>query len=213
MSTAEPQLLLRAGLLEGVSIIIAGAAAPAGGELGFAAAARDLCLSLGAGVAACEAAAVGEAQDREAADYASIEAASQRLGGAHVLIVDGAGLFALAPESDALSETLQGTWNLTRSLANRAFIPGSAGGRILLLAPPSTPGAGHATAAAAGLENLARTLSVEWARYGITVLAVAPGPETAAEEVATLCAWLASPAGAYFSGCLLDLRGPRAAGS
>ena len=58
----------------------------------------------------------------------------------------------------------------------------------------------------------ARTLSIEWARYGITVVAVAPGAETTREEVAALCAWLASPAGAYFSGCLLDLAGPRAAG-
>ena len=71
------------------------------------------------------------------------------------------------------------------------------------------PDAGeHAPAACAGLENLARTLSIEWARHGITTVTIAPGAETPAGEVAALTAYLASPAGAYFSGCLLDLRGP-----
>jgi hypothetical protein len=39
------------------------------------------------------------------------------------------------------------------------------------------------------------------------VVTIAPGTETGAGEVAALSAYLASPAGAYFSGCLLDLRG------
>ena len=87
----------------------------------------------------------------------------------------------------------------------RSFPPG-AGGRILLLAPAGRRRARRA--AAAGLENLARTLSIEWARYGITTVAIAPGAETPADELATLACYLLSPAGAYFSGCLLDLRGP-----
>jgi NAD(P)-dependent dehydrogenase (short-subunit alcohol dehydrogenase family) len=53
---------------------------------------------------------------------------------------------------------------------------------------------------------------VEWARHSITVVAIAPGAASTAEEVAALCAYLASPAGAYFSGCLLDLRGVAGAG-
>ena len=60
---------------------------------------------------------------------------------------------------------------------------------------------------APGLENLARTLSVEWARHGITVVTIALGDTTAPGEAAALIAYLASPAGAYFSGCQLDLRG------
>ena len=43
---------------------------------------------------------------------------------------------------------------------------------ILLLAPP--PGDAHAEAARAGLENLARTLSIEWARLGIRPVAIHP---------------------------------------
>ena len=64
----------------------------------------------------------------------------------------------------------------------------------------------HADAACAGLENLARTLSIEWARHGITPVTIAPGA-SAMGEAAALVAYLASPAGAYFSGCLLDLPG------
>jgi branched-chain amino acid aminotransferase len=46
---------------------------------------------------------------------------------------------------------------------------------------------------------MARTLSIEWARLGIRPVAVHPGTATPAGEVAELAAYLASPAGAYFS--------------
>jgi NAD(P)-dependent dehydrogenase (short-subunit alcohol dehydrogenase family) len=123
-----------------------------------------------------------------------------------MLVVDGAGLFA----ADGLRACLEGAWDATHAVVNHAFLPAEqspSARRIVYLAP--APGAGEpAGAARAGLENLSRTLSTEWARYGITVVTIAPGDRTAAGEVATLCAYLASPAGAYFSGCLLDLRGP-----
>ncbi len=111
---------------------------------------------------------------------------------------------------------LDASWNVTRAVANRAFLPEGRGGRIVYLAPPPDAGE-HADAARAGLENLARTLSIEWARHAVTTVAIAPGAANtvgaanAPGEVAALTAYLASPAGAYFSGCLLDLRGPIAA--
>jgi NAD(P)-dependent dehydrogenase (short-subunit alcohol dehydrogenase family) len=148
------------------------------------------------------------------------------------LVVDADGLFAApaaAPEPAAgLRVCLLVSWSAARSLAVRTFIGpaagappgqgdgegpaegdsgrGPAGGRIVLLAPRAD-GRPHAAAATAGLENVARTLSIEWARYAITTVAVAPGAATPASEVAALTAYLLSPAGAYFSGCLLDLRG------
>jgi NAD(P)-dependent dehydrogenase (short-subunit alcohol dehydrogenase family) len=74
---------------------------------------------------------------------------------------------------------------------------------IVLIAPP--PGDPHAEAARAGLENMARTLSIEWARRAIRPVAITPGKTTSPAEIAELVAYLASPAGAYYSGCRFDL--------
>jgi NAD(P)-dependent dehydrogenase (short-subunit alcohol dehydrogenase family) len=92
------------------------------------------------------------------------------------------------------------TWTAISAVTREAFIPAKAG-RIVLLA--SREDAGVVKAA---LENLARTLSVEWARHGITTTAIAPGPSTTDEELATVIAYLCSEAGAYFSGCRFDVR-------
>ena len=96
---------------------------------------------------------------------------------------------------------------MTRALAGAAFIPAGRGGRIVYLAP-APAAAAHAGGARAGLENLARTLSIEWARHGVTAVAIGAGEHSSAAELAALAAYLASEAGAYFSGCLLDLAGP-----
>jgi NAD(P)-dependent dehydrogenase (short-subunit alcohol dehydrogenase family) len=82
------------------------------------------------------------------------------------------------------------------------MIPGG-GGRIVLLAP--RPGDAIAAGARAGLENLARTLSVEWARVQVRPVAILPGEVTSPAEVAELVAFLASPAGEYYSGCAFEL--------
>jgi NAD(P)-dependent dehydrogenase (short-subunit alcohol dehydrogenase family) len=123
-------------------------------------------------------------------------------GGLDMLVVDGAALFARG----GLGTCLEGVWEATAAVVNGAFLPAALGGRIVYLAP--APGTGkQADAARAGLENLARTLSVEWARHRITVVTIALGDATIPSEAAALTAYLASPAGAYFSGCQLDLRG------
>ncbi len=133
---------------------------------------------------------------------ATSEVALEEPGRVDMLVVDGAALFV----AGGLGVCLAGAWQATRSVVNDAFLPAARGGRIVYLAP--APGAGEqADAARAGLENLARTLSVEWARHRITVVTIALGDSTAPSEAAALTAYLASPAGAYFSGCQLDLRG------
>jgi NAD(P)-dependent dehydrogenase (short-subunit alcohol dehydrogenase family) len=110
---------------------------------------------------------------------------------------DGAAAFAAAAGVDAVRAALDGAWAAIQPRATRPML-------LLLLAPP--PGDAHAEAARAGLENLARTLSIEWARMGIRPVAIHPGAATAAGEVAELAAFLASPAGAYYSGCRFDVR-------
>ncbi len=97
------------------------------------------------------------------------------------------------------------------------------------------PGMAHSSAARAAVENLTRVLSIEWARFGIRLTAVAAGhfaTETlrtkypkpvvegvagtvplgrlgTEEEFAWLVAYLASPAGDYFSGAVLTIDGAR----
>jgi NAD(P)-dependent dehydrogenase (short-subunit alcohol dehydrogenase family) len=215
MSAAEANGLLRPGLLEDVSLLLAGATAmPAERALGPAAA--RACAALGARVRTCE----PDASEEASLDVA-VRAAMREMGGIDVLAVDAAALFAHGLALDgsghaALRAGLDATWNATRAVVNHAFLAGgepvaganaaASGGRVVYLAP--APDAGeHAAAACASLENLARTLSTEWARHGVTIVTVAPGASTTASEVAALVAYLASPAGAYFSGCLLDLRG------
>jgi NAD(P)-dependent dehydrogenase (short-subunit alcohol dehydrogenase family) len=206
--------LLRPGLLDGVRVLVAGAdEGPPEGSMG--AAVRAACAELGARVAVCQAVWSEASQPEEQAAEAAVEGALAGSTGAELLVVDAAALLAGASEGEGartgLRVCLEGTWSITRAAAQLAFLGEGGGGRIVFLAP--APGAGgHAAAACAGLENLARTLSVEWARHSITVVAIVPGAASTAEEVAALCAYLASPAGAYFSGCLLDLRGVAGAG-
>jgi NAD(P)-dependent dehydrogenase (short-subunit alcohol dehydrogenase family) len=105
---------------------------------------------------------------------------------------------------EALTEALHRAWLTVREVAVGALIESSGAGKVVLIGP--SPDAGvHAEAAAAALENLVRTLSVEWARYGVTTVMVAPGPATSEAELAELVAFLCSPGGEYLSGCRLEL--------
>ena len=206
--------LLRPGLLRGTSLLLAGPSTP------FGAAVEQAFSDLGARVSTC----LPDGEDEAAIDLA-VAGVLAEAGAIDMLLFDGAGLFAQGA-SNALRACLDAAWNVTRAVVNHAFLPAERGGRIVYIAPPPDAGE-HALAARAGLENLARTLSVEWARHDINVIAIAPGGpglgdgsgpgeadsrgrgpsmRTAGpQDVAALAAYLASPAGTYFSGCLLDL--------
>jgi NAD(P)-dependent dehydrogenase (short-subunit alcohol dehydrogenase family) len=167
--------LLRPGLLEGVGVVLAGGDPPS--RFGEAVRARV--------------AALGARLGHVVVDPAGDEAAPQP--DADVLVWDGA---SLAGPRDVLD----GAWLALRPTARAAWIDAEArGGKLLLLAPP--PCDAGAEAARSGLENLARTLSIEWARYGIRTAALLPGAATEPADVAELAAFLASRAGDYYSGC------------
>jgi citronellol/citronellal dehydrogenase len=212
MSTIVASRLLRPGLLGGVSVLLAGPSLD-GGE-GVPDAVESACAALGAQVSRCLLVAGASHERQEAAVDDAVTAALGEIPGIDVLVVDAGALFARGPAgaqdpgrrgaAAALDACLQAVWTVTRSVFNSAFLAAQAGGRILFLAP--APGGEHSEAALAGLENVSRTLSIEWARHGVTAVTIAPGPATMPGEVAALAAYLASPAGAYFSGCLLDLR-------
>jgi NAD(P)-dependent dehydrogenase (short-subunit alcohol dehydrogenase family) len=108
------------------------------------------------------------------------------------------------PARVKLSAAMEPGWSWIRALAAEALIPAEEGGKVVLLAPAPEPGP-FALALRAATENLARTLSVEWARHGITVTAVTPGRGTSGSELANVIAYLLSSAGDYFSGCRVDL--------
>ena len=175
--------VLRPGLLEGRAIALAGGPAPAVARslAGLGAALDQVDLALG---------------EDGVKDWAAGAAPL------HALVYDAGPAFAGGGQT-RLQLALEEAWIATRGVATGALIPGGAG-KVLLIAP--RPGGGSfAAAARAGLENLARTLSVEWARHGVTTVALAPGARTSDEELAELVSFLVSPAGEYFSGCLLEL--------
>jgi NAD(P)-dependent dehydrogenase (short-subunit alcohol dehydrogenase family) len=121
----------------------------------------------------------------------------------HALVLDAGHGFG-SGGAERLAATLELAWRAARAVATGALIEAGEPGRLLFIAP--RPDAGPlAEAARAALENLARTLSVEWARFEITAVALTPGPATTDAELAALVCFLVSPAGGYFSGCRFDL--------
>jgi NAD(P)-dependent dehydrogenase (short-subunit alcohol dehydrogenase family) len=121
----------------------------------------------------------------------------------HGLLYCSAGRFAPGGRA-GLDATLEEAWMVVREVASGALIEAPSPGKLLLIAP--APDAGPlAGAARAGLENLVRTLSVEWARYGVTAVLIAPGQHTADHQLAALACFVLSEAGDYLSGCRLEL--------
>ncbi|HWX52855.1 MAG TPA: hypothetical protein VNY34_06160 [Solirubrobacteraceae bacterium] len=207
MAAIDAARLLRPGLLNGVGVLLAEAPGLAREEgEGFGKAVHDACAALGAQVASCLLVTEVPGDEQEAASDEAVAAVLAGMPAVEMLIVDAGSPYGSRPGTAQLGACLQATWAITRSVFNLVLLPAGRGGRILYLAPPAGAGE-HSDAARAGLENLSRTLSIEWARHRVTAVTIAPGAATSAGEVGALAAFLASPAGAYFSGCLLDLRG------
>lgn len=168
----------------------------------------------------------------------------ERHGRLDVLVNNAGGQFlspaeAITPKGfrTVIDLNVQGTWLMTHAAATRAFIP-QGGGKVLsvTLSPHNgMPGMVHSGAARAAVENMMRTLAVEWARFGIKTCALAAGqfatetlltkyPQVVVdnlersipigragrpEEMAWLIAYLASPAGDFFSGTTITIDGAR----
>src|SRR5918995_449362 len=162
------------------------------------------------------------------------------------LLVNNAGGQYMTPAEDITPKgfrtvirlNVEGTWLMSHAVATRAMIPEARGGKIVnvTLSPHhGLPGMAHSSAARAAVENLTRVLSIEWARFGIRLTALAAGhfatdtlltkyPKPVVEgvagtvplgrlgteeEFAWLVAYIASPGGDYFSGAVLTLDGAR----
>jgi hypothetical protein len=174
---------LRQGLLDGRAVALAGGVPAAVGEALAALGARVHRLAPGL--------------DEDATNEWALRSAPL-----HAVVFDAAPAFGEGGQ-DGLRDALELAWVATRGVATGALIPGGKG-KVVLIAPHVEAGP-FAAAARDALENLARTLSVEWARYGVTAVAIAPGARGAEAELADLVSYLVSPAGDYFSGCRFDL--------
>jgi NAD(P)-dependent dehydrogenase (short-subunit alcohol dehydrogenase family) len=117
-----------------------------------------------------------------------VETAWSHFGGLDVLVNNAAGNFAspterLSPRAvDAvLNIVLHGTFYCTLEVGKRWIAEGRRGVMLNIVATYASSGAGSAyvvpsAAAKAGVLAITRSLAVEWARYGIRQVAIAPGP-------------------------------------
>ena len=166
----------------------------------------------------------------------------ERFGRIDTLVNNAGGQFS-APAEEITGKgwravhrlAVDATWAVTREVAVRAMIP-QRSGVIFFMAFSPRRGISqmvHATSARAALENLASGLALEWSRYGIRSICVAPGTiategmegnytaedraqwEAAvplgrlgtAEDVSGVIAFLASPAARYVTGTTILIDG------
>ncbi|MGC1852992.1 MAG: SDR family oxidoreductase [Solirubrobacterales bacterium] len=257
MAESRASRIFRDGLLDGQVCLVSGAGSGLGRET-----ALEL-TRLGAVVIGCgrreeplaETAGLAEGLagsfEHEAMDIRDEEAVErlfdgllERHGRLDVLVNNAGGQFLAPAESispkgfrTVIELNVQGTWLMTHAAATKAFIP-QGGGKVLsvTLSPHhGMPGMVHSGAARAAVENMMRTLAVEWARFGVRTCALAAGqfatetlltkyPQVVvdnlersipigragrAEEMAWLVAYLASPAGDFVSGTTITIDGAR----
>jgi citronellol/citronellal dehydrogenase len=107
-----------------------------------------------------------------------------RFGQIDILINNAGGQFPSPAEGMSpkgweavIRNNLNGTFYMTREVAARAMIPRKKGRIVNVTAVVARgfPGMSHTGAARAGVENLTRSLAIEWAAHNIRVNAVAPG--------------------------------------
>lgn len=122
-----------------------------------------------------------------------IEGLANEMGGLDILVCNAAGNFICATEDlspngwrTVIDIDLNGTFNCCQ-VALPYLKEASAGGRIISISATAAnygwPGAAHAGAAKSGIQNLMKSLAVEWGVYGIRANWISPGPIAGTEGV------------------------------
>ena len=115
---------------------------------------------------------------------AFVERVKSELGTATILVNNAGGQFPTTAETVSsrgweavIRNNLNGTFFFTREVALQSMIPRKKGRIVNVIANIARgfPGMVHTGAARAGVENLTKTLAIEWAMHNIQVNAVAPG--------------------------------------
>ncbi|MBL8613598.1 MAG: SDR family oxidoreductase [Myxococcales bacterium] len=165
---------------------------------------------------------------------AFVEGAGAALGRATILVNNAGGQFPTTADTVSprgweavIRNNLNGTFFFTQAVATKHMFQARRGRIVNVIANIARgfPGMVHTGAARAGVENMTKTLAVEWAEHNVQVNAVAPGiirtsgtdqypPELVemsrqrtpmkrlgtAEEVAELIAYLACDAAWFVTG-------------
>ncbi|MGE5408172.1 MAG: SDR family oxidoreductase [Syntrophothermus sp.] len=257
MAESSHSQVFREGLLEGLVCVVSGAGSGFGRETSLELA------RLGATVVGCGrrpepleetaalAAGLPGAFEHERLDIREegpvgrfFDRLLDRHGRLDVLLNNAGGQFLAPAESispkgfrTVIDLNVNGTWLMTHAAADKAFIPQKGGKVISVTLSPHNgmPGMVHSGAARAAVENMMRTLAIEWSRFGIRTCSLAAGQfatETflakyppavlehvgrsiplgrtgRAEEIAWMVAYLASPAGDFVSGTTITIDGAR----
>ena len=166
-------------------------------------------------------------------------------GGVDILVNNAAGNFVRPAEelpekafANVVDIVLNGTFSCSRAAGRSMIARGRAGVILNVVATyawTGGPGTIHSACAKAGVLAMTRTLAIEWARHGVRVVAIAPGPFESSgasdrlwpsdeleervrrsiplrrfarrDEVAEACAWLVSDAASYVTGECLTIDG------